>query len=111
MRSLNKKSIPVRRILSHNAGLQSWIPYWRTTIRKNGKYKRNTLTDSYSEKYSIKLKDSLYLYTNYRDKIYKMIRKSPVEPTQGYLYSGLSFYLWPEIVSGISGQGSINALH
>jgi hypothetical protein len=27
-----------------------------------------------------------------------MIRKSPVNPEQGYVYSDLSFYLWPEII-------------
>lgn len=100
----NKKDIPIRRILSHNAGLQSWIPYWRTTLKQNGKFKRRTLTSQYSDKYSIKLNDSLYLYTNYRDKIYKMIKKSPVDPSQGYLYSGLSFYLWPQVVADLAGQ-------
>lgn len=32
-----------------------------------------------------------------------MIRKSPVHPEQGYLYSGLSFYLWPEIIENLTG--------
>ena len=100
----NKKDLTIRRILSHNAGLQSWIPYWKTTIKKNGKYKRKTLSTDSSKQYSIKLSDNLYMYNNYRDKIYKMILKSPVDLQQGYLYSGLSFYLWPEIVSNITGE-------
>jgi CubicO group peptidase (beta-lactamase class C family) len=33
-----------------------------------------------------------------------MIRKSPVNPEQGYLYSGLAFYLWPEIVEQLTGK-------
>jgi CubicO group peptidase (beta-lactamase class C family) len=33
-----------------------------------------------------------------------MIRKSPVNPEQGYVYSGLAFYLWPEIVENLTGE-------
>jgi beta-N-acetylhexosaminidase len=101
----NKKNIPIRRILSHNAGLQSWIAYWQTTLRKSGKYKFHTLSNDSSTQYPIKLTGNLFLYKNYKKKIYRMIRKSPVDPDQGYLYSGLSFYLWPEIVEKLTGKG------
>ncbi len=100
----NKKDLNIRRILSHNAGLKSWIAYWTTTTKKNGKYKRNTLSADSSARYSIKLTDDLFLYNNYQDKIYKMILKSPVNPDQGYVYSGLSFYLWPEVLERLTGE-------
>ncbi len=100
----NKKDLPYRTILSHNARLKSWIPYWTTTIKKNGKYKRNTLSHDSSANFSIKLVDSLYLYNNYRDKIYKMIKKSPLNDKPGYIYSGLSFYLYPDIIEQITGE-------
>ncbi len=97
----NKKDIQIRKILSHNARLKAWIPYWTTTIRNNGKYKRKTLSPEYSADYSTKLTDQLYLHKDYKKKIYKMIRKSELLPEEGYVYSGLSFYLWPEVVSDI----------
>jgi len=100
----NKKDLIIRRILSHNAGLKSWIAYWTTTTKKNGKYKKNTLSTDSSARYSIKLNDDLFMHNNYRDKIYKMILKSPVNPDQGYVYSGLSFYLWPEILEQLTGE-------
>jgi beta-glucosidase-like glycosyl hydrolase/CubicO group peptidase (beta-lactamase class C family) len=106
----NKKDIIIRRILSHNAGLQSWIAYWTTTIKKNGKYKRNTLSHDSTAKYSIKLTGDLYLYNRYKEKIYKMILKSPVNPDQGYVYSGLSFYLWPEVLQNLTGEEYENYL-
>jgi CubicO group peptidase (beta-lactamase class C family) len=99
----NKKDIPVRRILSHNAGFIPYISYWQTTTRRNGKYKCRTLSLDSSARYPVKLTDDLFLYKNYKRKIYRMIRKSPVNPEQGYLYSGLSFYLWPEIIESITG--------
>jgi len=100
----NKKDLIIRRILSHNAGLQSWIAYWTTTLKKNGKYKRNTLSTDSSARYSIKLTDDLFLYNRYKEKIYKMILKSPVIPDQGYLYSGLSFYIWPEVLENLTDE-------
>jgi beta-glucosidase-like glycosyl hydrolase/CubicO group peptidase (beta-lactamase class C family) len=100
----NKKDLIIRRILSHNAGLQSWIPYWQTTLKKNGKYKRNTLSNDSSSRFTIKLTDDLYLYNNYKKKIYRMILKSPVNPGQGYVYSGLSFYIWPEVLENLTGE-------
>ena len=100
----NKKDLPYRKVLSHNARLQAWIPYWTTTIKKNGKYKRKTLSIDSTATYSIKLTDSLYLHDEYRDKIYKMIRKSPLLEKEGYVYSGLSFYLYPDIIEQLTGN-------
>ena len=100
----NKKDLTYRRVLSHNAGLQAWIPYWQTTLKKNGKYRRHTLSYDSSANFQTRLSPNLYLYNNYRDNIYKQIRKSPVKREQGYLYSGLSFYLYPEIIEKLTGQ-------
>jgi beta-N-acetylhexosaminidase len=41
---------------------------------------------------------------DYRDKIYKMILKSPLNEKPGYVYSGLSFYLYPDIIETITGE-------
>jgi beta-N-acetylhexosaminidase len=100
----DKKDIKLRRILSHNARLKAWIPYWTTTIKKNGKYKNKTLSQDSSALYSIKLTDDLFLYNDYKSKIYKMIRKSELLEDDKYVYSGLSFYLYPEIVSKQTNQ-------
>ncbi|MCF6353016.1 MAG: serine hydrolase, partial [Cyclobacteriaceae bacterium] len=100
----NKKDLQYRQILSHNAQLKAWIPYWKTTIKKNGKYKRNTLSHDSTTTYSVKIVDNLYLYNNYRNIIYKQIRKSPLRKEAGYKYSGLSFYLYPDIIEKITKQ-------
>ena len=100
----NKKELTYRRILSHNAGLKAWIPYWKTTLRKSGKYRWHTLSHDSTAKFQTRIAPNLYLYNNYGDKIYKQIRKSPVNKDQGYVYSGLSFYLYPEIVEKLTGE-------
>jgi beta-N-acetylhexosaminidase len=106
----NKKDLQYRRILSHNARLKAWIPYWTTTIRKNGKYRRKTLSTDSTTEYSVKLVEGLYLHKDYREKIYKQIKKSDLLEKEGYVYSGLSFYLYPQIIENLTGQEYENYL-
>ncbi len=94
----NKGKIPLRQILAHNARLQSWIAYWTTAKRKNGKWKGRTVKPDSSKKYNVWLTDDMWLHNGYKKKIYKMIKKSPLNEEPGYVYSGLLFYLLPEII-------------
>ncbi len=100
----DKEEMTVREVLAHYAQLKSWIPYWESTKRKSGKFKRRFLRSDSSRRFPIRLTDNLYLKHNYRDKqIYKAIRKSPLEKEKKYLYSGLSFYLYPRIIEDLTG--------
>jgi CubicO group peptidase (beta-lactamase class C family) len=49
--------------------------------------------------------DNLFLRADYREKeIYKAIKKSPLQDEKAYVYSGLSFYLYPEIIEQYTGS-------
>lgn len=100
----NKKNLIVRETLAHNAKLMAWIPYWKSTKRKNGKFKWFTLKPDSSKRYPIKLTDDLFLHWKYKSKIYKAIRKTPLNEKKEYLYSGLPFYLFPEIIENLTGE-------
>jgi len=100
----NKSSLVWRNVLAHNAKLKAWIPYWQTTTKKNGKYKAKTLDADSSESYSIKITDQLFEHKDYKNKIYKAIKKTPLNEKEGYLYSGLSFYLYPEIIENLTSE-------
>ncbi len=99
----NKKNLVYRQVLSHNARLKPWIPYWQSTLKKNGTFKRHTLSHDSSATYPNKLAPNLYLYKNFKQTIYKQIRKSPLNEKPGYVYSGLSFYLYPQIIENLTG--------
>lgn len=100
----NKKNLTVREILAHQARLKAWIAYYENTKRKNGKFKRGIFSPDSSEKYSVKVGSQLYLSQKYRNKMFKAIRKSPLNKEPGYLYSGLSFYLYPSIIENLTGE-------
>lgn len=98
----NKADLTYREILAHQAGLRPWIPYWKNTIKENGKFKRRTFKNNYSRRYNVKVTDQLYLHRKYKKKIYKAIYDTPVSSEKKYKYSGLVFYLFPEIIKDLT---------
>lgn len=103
-RRSNKAGIPFRQILAHQAGFKTWIPYWKNTLRKNGTYKWKTIKRDSSARFPVKITDNMWLYRNYKKELFKQIKKSELEKDQKYRYSGLAFYLMPDIVEKIAKQ-------
>ncbi|MGM1054744.1 MAG: glycoside hydrolase family 3 N-terminal domain-containing protein [Bacteroidota bacterium] len=102
-----KAGVPFREILAHQAGFKPWIAYWKNTLRKNGSYKWNTIKKDSSARFPIKITSSMWLHKRYKSKIFKAIKKSPLEAERKYLYSGLAFYLLPSIVEEITDEDFI----
>ena len=111
----------LRSALSHRAGLLPWVPYWQTTLRRQARYpwrkgwdaavindydfRRRTLRRDSSRRYPIRIGDDLWLHRKFRERwIERAIRKSPVKPEGQYAYSGLLFYLLPELVERRTGR-------
>lgn len=101
-RSTNKENLIYSDILTHQAGLKSFIAFWQDTKRKNGSFRWFTFKHKQNRRFPIKVADQLYIHRNYERKIYKKIMKSPVDPDQGYVYSDLSFVLAPKVVENIT---------
>ncbi|WP_158069565.1 serine hydrolase domain-containing protein, partial [Moorena bouillonii] len=100
----NKRDLQIRPILAHQAGLTPYIVFWEKTQKRNGKFKGGTFKRDSSELYSVKVYKDLYMNSKYRKKMYKAVRKSALDPDQGYVYSGLSFLIYPQIVKNLSGM-------
>ena len=90
--------------LQHITGIRSWIPFHETTKKDNGDFKKKTLSFIYKKRFNIKLTDSLYLYKNYKKEIYKQIKNTNFIEGDTVIYSGLFYYLIPEIVKTLSGD-------
>ena len=119
-RGSDKASLRYRDILTHQAGLMAWIPFWRGTLAGNaekpwqkgwqatmantGRFKPRTFSDISAGKYTVPLTDSLWMHRNYKKKMLRAIRQSPLNTKPGYVYSDLSFILWPEIVPRLVGE-------
>ena len=90
--------------LQHITGIRPWIPFHETTKKDNGEFKRKTLSYIYKKRYNIKLTDSLYLFKNYKKDIFKQIKNTNFIEEDTVLYSGLFYYLIPDIVKNLSGE-------
>ncbi|TSA33491.1 MAG: class A beta-lactamase-related serine hydrolase [Porphyromonadaceae bacterium] len=97
-RHTDKENMTVRQVLAHYGGLASWIPFWRETKKPDGTYKENTLQPDSSSHFSVRVSEGLWRNNSYDKEIYQMIREEPVLKERKYVYSDLSFQLWPKII-------------
>lgn len=110
----NKANLVWRDVLTHQAGLKAWIPFWRDTKEGDSNnprspFKPKTFSSTQSKRYPIAVTDNLFLHRKYPKKIFEQIKDSPLneKKTNGlpeYVYSDLSFYLYPQIVKRLTGE-------
>ena len=103
-RGTNKEDLIYSDILTHQAGLYPWIPFWKETVRKSGKFKWFTFKQDSSRRFPIRTADQLYIHRKYAAKIYKQILESPLNEEKKYVYSDLSFILAPKVIESITGE-------
>jgi CubicO group peptidase (beta-lactamase class C family) len=90
-------------LLTHQAGMKDWIPFWKETVRPDSSFKKNIFRHEYSVKYPLKVANDLYINKNYRKKIFNEIKKSPLGEKK-YVYSDLTFIISPGIIENLTGE-------
>ena len=103
-KNTDKENLSVREILAHQGRLASWISYWQITQTKKGELDKKVFKTRPTNKFDVRVSEKLYMNHNFRKTMYDTIRKSELLPRKKYLYSGLSFYLYPDIISNFTGQ-------
>jgi len=104
LKGTDKENITVRDILLHQAGLKSYIQFYKETIDtltgipKNGIYSKTV-----SPQYSLRVADSMYMQQAWRDTMYKRIAASPLTLPAKLVYSDNDFIFLGLIVQAISG--------
>jgi len=103
LKGSNKSGLVLRDVLTHQAGLKSWIPFFEKTII-NGKPDPLIYQPYPSNLFPFRVAENLYILKSYSDSIYKAIIDSPLRPTRDYKYSDLGFYLLKRIVEKLTGK-------
>jgi beta-glucosidase-like glycosyl hydrolase/CubicO group peptidase (beta-lactamase class C family) len=102
-RRTNKGNLLMKDLLTHQAGLKDFIPFWKETFKPDSSLKRKIFSHQYSEKYPLKVANDLYINKNYRKKIFTEIKKSPLGEKK-YVYSDLTFMIAPGIIENLTGE-------
>lgn len=101
LRGSNKEDMQLRKVLAHHAGLQSWIPFYESTLAKNRKppFVFDEIYQTIpSSEYPICVAEDMYLELGYLDTIRQQIRRSGLNMEDTYVYSDLGFIMMPEII-------------
>jgi CubicO group peptidase (beta-lactamase class C family) len=99
----NKENLSFREILAHQARLASWIPFWTMTVQEDGTLDKNVFKDHPSPLFDIRVSERLCMNHAFRKTMFDTIRTSELLHRKKYLYSGLSFYLYPDIIENLTG--------
>lgn len=89
----DKRDITLKRMLSHNARLQAWMPFYVSTLDSLNKPSTELYHSEYSDEFSIPVAKDLYLKTTYKDTIITKIAKSDLLKTAKYKYSDFPFII------------------
>ena len=100
----NKADLVWRDVLTHQARLKAWIPFWRDAMNEDRTWKSKTFKTERSGRYPIEVTDSLFEFKKYPKTIFKQIRDSPLNEKKEYVYSDLSFILYPQIIKRLTGE-------
>jgi beta-N-acetylhexosaminidase len=99
----NKEKLTIENILLHQAGLVSYIPFYKELMDSTGKPKEGFFATTSSDSFSISVAQNMYMRTSWRDTMYKRIIESPLGKTNNYIYSDNDFIFLGKLVETISG--------
>jgi beta-N-acetylhexosaminidase len=103
LRKSNKKNLVISDILTHQAGLKAWIPFWMETM-ENGKPAYNIYHPAKDVNYTIRVTDSLYMLSLQKDLVWKALLASDVDKPGKYVYSDLGMLIMQRIIEHITGE-------
>lgn len=131
LKNTDKKSINIKEILCHNAGLKAFIPFFSDAIDKkslasplftsrktanntlrlkdrlyanvNYRFQDSTISNTQRNGYKM-LASGLYIFPAYQDTVLQRIINSPLETPAKYLYSDIGFILLKFAIEEMTGQ-------
>jgi beta-N-acetylhexosaminidase len=102
LRGTNKADLQIKEIMTHQAGLEPWIPFYKKTLRENG-YPDSMYCDEPNGLFNVRVAEKLYMNRFYKDTIYNIIKRTPIITRGKYVYSDLGFILMQHVVESITG--------
>lgn len=103
LRKSDKKDMTIRQLMAHEAGLKSWVPFWKETF-KDSILDPEIYSSTYQRNYKRQVADSLFISDDYEDVMWNKIVERPLENPGKYVYSDLGIIILQKIIEKISGD-------
>ena len=100
----DKKNLKLIDILTHQSRLHPWIPFYQSFQDAKGGLMNEVFSESFSDKYNLKVANNIFFNTIYLDSVIDMIINFPLREKKEYKYSDLGFYLMNPIVKQLLSQ-------
>jgi len=98
----DKAKLRIEDLLMHQAGLKSWIPFYKETLDTAGDLRPDLYRTKEEDNFKTQVANNLYIRDDYKDTIWSRIYTTPLENKGRYVYSDLDFYFLAAIVEKIT---------
>jgi CubicO group peptidase (beta-lactamase class C family) len=106
----DKKKITLREVLAHQAGLHPYIVFLSDVLKKDNTLKSRFVKTESKNRFTSQAYDGVFIKDRFKNKMYRQINRSSVSTKKKYKYSGLSFLLYPKIISDITSEKYVDYL-
>jgi CubicO group peptidase (beta-lactamase class C family) len=100
----DKRNLTLRGILAHQSGLKPYIVFLNKVVKKNGQLKKRFVKPNIKKGFAKEAYPGIYVKNRFNRKMYRMINRSKVSQEKKYIYSGLPFLIFPELIAQLTGQ-------
>lgn len=97
------QNLKMRDLLTHQAGLTPWIPFYTKTLL-SGQWKQEIYSTTSKVGFTTQVAENLYILDSFQDSIFKRILETPLKKGQGYKYSDVGYYFMKEIIKKQTGM-------
>ncbi|TDN36306.1 hypothetical protein A8B98_10365 [Hymenobacter sp. UV11] len=104
LKGSNKQDLRLRDVLTHQARLRAFIPFWQQYVNPDGRPNPQFLRPDSSARFPLPVAAGLWARRDMPALLYQGIAASPLNAKPGYVYSDLSFMLYPYYVQKATGR-------
>lgn len=102
LKGSNKANLKLIELMTHQAGLKAWVPFYKSTIDGNGPMPE-FYSNKIDENHTVRVAENLYLVNDYEEKVFDSVMNTGLGKKK-YLYSDMGFYYMPKIVKQVTNQ-------
>jgi len=98
LKGTNKDSMRISAILTHQARLTPWIPFYLSVLDSTNQLNPDLFSKKINDTHAVRVAQNLYIDKNYAHKMYDTIAHSDLWGKDEYKYSDLGFYWFRQLI-------------